>query len=156
MTWSQGGRQCGVAASQAGPWYWPPLSLPAGCAGWGATQTGCTAPAHISQLMTQQRHSWLLHDLQDSRTRLICSRSAGPIVCTPSGDQMSLLYGLQKQGEAYLLRTLRVCGHRYRSINQSINADSADEALPAESDIELQVLGSSFSRRRLYSTCTLQ
>ena len=31
---------------------------------------------------------------------------------------MSLLYGLQKQGEAYLLPTLGLPGHRYQSINQ--------------------------------------
>ena len=45
------------------------------------------------------RHFSALHDI-------ICSCGASPIVCTPLGDKTSLLYGLQEQGEAYLLPTL--------------------------------------------------
>ena len=53
-----------------------------------------------------------------ARFQLICSRGADPIVCTPLGDKMSLLYGLQKQDEAYLLPTSRSRGY---GLNQSIN-----------------------------------
>ena len=42
------------------------------------------------------------------------------LVCTPLGDKMSLLYGLQKQGEAYLLPTSGLPRHRYQSINQVV------------------------------------
>ena len=46
------------------------------------------------QVVSQQSHA--------DPPGFICSCSADPIVCTPSDDIVSLLYGLQEQDEAYL------------------------------------------------------
>ena len=45
---------------------------------------------------------------------------AGPIVCTPLGDELSLLYGLQEEGEAYcyLPRIHAGLGVKITAINQ--------------------------------------
>ena len=43
---------------------------------------------------------------------LIMQRGAGHADCTAAGAKISLLYGFQKQGTAYLAPTLGSCGHR--------------------------------------------
>ena len=59
---------------------------------------------------------------------LMCSQGAGSMVCTPLGDKISLLYGLQEQGEAYLLPALRLRWHRCL-INQPMQCPSNNTEL---------------------------
>ena len=51
---------------------------------------------------------------------MLCSCSAGLCVCTPLRHEISLLYGLQERGEAYLLPTSRLCGTGVKSVNKSM------------------------------------
>ena len=48
---------------------------------------------------------------------------AGPIICTPLHDGMSLLYGLQEQGEAYLLPTSCLIGTGRSSQSSQVQAE---------------------------------
>ena len=62
--------------------------------------------------------------MQLRRVRIVCSRGAGPIFCTPSGDRINLLYAYRNRvRHAYYLPHVRA-GTGLESINQSINHEA--------------------------------
>ena len=121
-------------------------TVPIVCLIGGSVVTlGLGAPNMIFAKLTFIQLSSLSRSQLDRR--MLCA----PIVCTPSGDKISLLYGLQQQAEAYLLPVSRFVRAQVsidrsidqlfsQSIIQSINQSGSQSVSQSINVLELDLL----------------